>query len=91
VGWLGYDVEDFAGHTLRAGLATSAAAAGKSERAIMNQTVTVRCLQSAAISVTGICSATTRLTDWGCDLPMIYKSMEEFTLSVTACIDDNPH
>jgi integrase len=38
VGWLGYDVEDFAGHSLRAGLATSAAAAGKSERAIMNQT-----------------------------------------------------
>jgi integrase len=28
----------FAGHSLRAGLATSAAAAGKSERAIMNQT-----------------------------------------------------
>jgi integrase len=38
IGWLGYDVEDFAGHSLRAGLATSAAAAGKSERAIMNQT-----------------------------------------------------
>jgi hypothetical protein len=36
VGWLGYDVEDFAGHSLRASLATSAA--GKSERAIMNQT-----------------------------------------------------
>jgi hypothetical protein len=35
VGWLGYDVEDSAGHSLRAGLATSAAAAGKSERAIM--------------------------------------------------------
>ena len=35
---LGYDVEDFAGHSLRAGLATAAAAAGKSERAIMNQT-----------------------------------------------------
>jgi integrase len=38
VGGLGFDVEDFAGHSLRAGLATSAAAAGKSERAIMNQT-----------------------------------------------------
>ena len=38
VWWLGYDVEDFAGHSLRAGLATSAAAAGISERAIMNQT-----------------------------------------------------
>jgi integrase len=38
VDWLGYDMEDFAGHSLRAGLATSAAAAGKSERAIMNQT-----------------------------------------------------
>jgi site-specific recombinase XerD len=36
--WLGYDVEDFAGHSLRAGLATAAAAAGKSERAIMQQT-----------------------------------------------------
>lgn len=35
---LGYDPHDFAGHSLRAGLATSAAAAGKSERAIMNQT-----------------------------------------------------
>ena len=38
VGWLGYDVEDFARHSWRAGLATSAAAAGKSERATMNQT-----------------------------------------------------
>ena len=36
--WLGYAVEDFAGHSLRAGLATSAAASGKSEHAIMNQT-----------------------------------------------------
>jgi integrase len=35
---LGYDPTQFAGHSLRAGLATSAAAAGKSERAIMNQT-----------------------------------------------------
>jgi integrase len=35
---LGHGIEDFAGHSLRAGLATSAAAAGKSERAIMNQT-----------------------------------------------------
>ena len=33
VAWLGYDVEDFAGYSLRAGFATSAA--GKSERAIM--------------------------------------------------------
>ncbi len=35
---LGFDPSAFAGHSLRAGLATSAAAAGKSERAIMNQT-----------------------------------------------------
>lgn len=35
---LGYDPARFAGHSLRSGLATSAAAAGKSERAIMNQT-----------------------------------------------------
>jgi integrase len=35
---LGYDPAVFAGHSLRSGLATSAAAAGKSERAIMNQT-----------------------------------------------------
>lgn len=35
---LGYDPKSFAGHSLRAGLATSAAAAGKNERAIMNQT-----------------------------------------------------
>lgn len=35
---LGYDPALFSGHSLRAGLATSAAAAGKSERAIMNQT-----------------------------------------------------
>ena len=32
------DEDLFAGHSLRAGLATSAAIAGKSERAIMNQT-----------------------------------------------------
>ena len=32
------DPRDFAGHSLRAGLATSAAADGVSERAIMNQT-----------------------------------------------------
>jgi integrase len=35
---LDVDPTAFAGHSLRAGLATSAAAAGKSERAIMNQT-----------------------------------------------------
>ncbi len=35
---LGYNPAAFAGHSLRAGLATSAAVAGKSERAIMNQT-----------------------------------------------------
>jgi integrase len=34
----GLDPERFAGHSLRAGLATSAAAGGVSERAIMNQT-----------------------------------------------------
>lgn len=34
----GLDPEQYAGHSLRAGLATSAAAAGVSERAIMNQT-----------------------------------------------------
>ena len=33
VAWLGYDVEGFAGHSLRAGFATSAA--GKYERTIM--------------------------------------------------------
>ena len=40
-GWaaaLGFDAKEFAGHSLRSGLATSAAIAGKSERAIMNQT-----------------------------------------------------
>ncbi len=35
---IGLDPKRFAGHSLRAGLATSAAAAGASERAIMNQT-----------------------------------------------------
>jgi len=35
---LGLDPGEFGGHSLRAGLATAAAAAGKSERAIMNQT-----------------------------------------------------
>jgi integrase len=35
---LGLDPSQFAGHSLRAGLATSAAAAGKSEGAIMGQT-----------------------------------------------------
>ena len=34
----GFDPKEFAGHSLRAGLATAAAIAGKSERAIMNQT-----------------------------------------------------
>jgi integrase len=34
----GFDGTRYAGHSLRAGLATSAAAAGVSERAIMNQT-----------------------------------------------------
>ena len=38
VGALGFDPAAFAGHSLRAGLATSAAAVGKSERAIMHQT-----------------------------------------------------
>jgi integrase len=34
----GLNPDDYAGHSLRSGLATSAAAAGVSERAIMNQT-----------------------------------------------------
>lgn len=34
----GLDASTFSGHSLRAGLATSAAKAGKSERAIMAQT-----------------------------------------------------
>lgn len=38
VWWLVHGVEDFARHSLRAGLATSVVAAGKSERALMNQT-----------------------------------------------------
>jgi integrase len=37
-GALGLEAKSFAGHSLRAGLATSAAKAGKSERAIMRQT-----------------------------------------------------
>jgi integrase len=37
-GRIGYEEAEFAGHSLRAGLATAAAIAGKSERAIMNQT-----------------------------------------------------
>jgi site-specific recombinase XerD len=35
---VGLDAREFAGHSLRSGLATSAAAAGASERSIMNQT-----------------------------------------------------
>ena len=35
---VGLDATEFAGHSLRSGLATSAAAAGASERSIMNQT-----------------------------------------------------
>jgi hypothetical protein len=35
---LGFDPSRFAGHSLRAGLAVSAAAHGKSERSIMRQT-----------------------------------------------------
>lgn len=38
VGRIGYEEGEFAGHSLRSGLATAAAIAGKSERAIMNQT-----------------------------------------------------
>jgi integrase len=34
----GLDPANYAGHSLRSGLATSAAAAGASERSIMNQT-----------------------------------------------------
>ena len=34
----GYDASQFAGHSLRAGLATAAAMAGASERSIQNQT-----------------------------------------------------
>ena len=37
-GTLGLNAEAFGGHSLRAGLATSAAAAGASERSIMDQT-----------------------------------------------------
>jgi integrase len=37
-GRIGYAEGEFAGHSLRSGLATAAAIAGKSERAIMNQT-----------------------------------------------------
>jgi len=37
-GSAGLDPVNYAGHSLRAGLVTSAAAAGVSERAIMNQT-----------------------------------------------------
>ena len=37
-GAVGMDATDFAGHSLRSGLATSAAMAGASERSIMNQT-----------------------------------------------------
>ena len=35
---VGLNPDDYSGHSLRSGLATSAAAAGKSERSIMNQT-----------------------------------------------------
>ena len=35
---VGLDAAEFAGHSLRSGLATSAAAAGASERSIMRQT-----------------------------------------------------
>jgi integrase len=35
---IGLDAGQFGGHSLRAGLATAAARAGKSERAIMRQT-----------------------------------------------------
>jgi len=36
---VGLDAAEFAGHSLRSGLATSAAAAGASERSIMKQTL----------------------------------------------------
>jgi len=37
---IGLDPDQFAGHSLRAGLATSAAVGGATERSIMNQTAT---------------------------------------------------
>lgn len=37
-GHVGFAAEEFSGHSLRAGLATSAAEAGQNEREIMNQT-----------------------------------------------------
>ena len=57
---LNYDPADFAGHSPRAGLATFAAAAGESERAIMNQTGHRALPACAPISATATCSARTR-------------------------------
>lgn len=56
---VGLDPKHFAGHSLRSGLATAAARAGKSEHSIMNQTGTPRAAHSADTSDAAHCSRTT--------------------------------
>ncbi len=63
----GLDATQYAGHSLRAGFATSAARGGASERAIMDQRDTEVCWSSAAISEKETCSATTQRRMSGCE------------------------
>jgi hypothetical protein len=68
---LGFDPSQFAGHSLRTGLATSAAAAGKSERAIMSQTGHRSLPPFEDISATAISSGKMPPRDWACKLQPI--------------------
>jgi hypothetical protein len=63
----GFDPALFAAHSLRSGLATAAAKAGKSERSIMKQTGTARSLSCAATSATQSSSKTTPQRASACD------------------------
>ena len=53
---VGLDATEFAGHSLRSGLATSAAAAGASERALWRRPAIVRLTWCAGTFGTGRCS-----------------------------------
>ena len=62
----GLDPAKYAGHSLRAGHATSAAIAGASERSIMNQTAIGRFRWCGDTFVTAVCSERIVQVSWGC-------------------------
>jgi len=77
---LGYDPAAFAGHSLRAGLATSAAAAGKSERAIMSQTGHRRVMTVRRYIRDGNLFAKMRPGTWGCERRVISCMTGEYNV-----------